>query len=315
MPTITPKRLRKDFLSVLDFEAADLERCLDLAVTLKRQRRAPADVAPLVGQHVALIFEKPSFRTRATFEIAIRELGGHVIELPAAVTLGPRESPADVARNLERWVSGLVVRTYEQERLTALASAAPALHVVNALTNEEHPCQALADFMTLREHWRTLSGKTVAFVGDGNNVAASLAHAGAMLGVNVRIASPEGFELAPQVVKAAANVAQFGATIRLFREPLPAVRDADAIYTDVWTSMGREPEADARRRVFARYQVNHALMAAARPGALFLHCLPARRGEEVTDEVIDGSQAVVFDQAENRLHTQKALLTMLMGSR
>ena len=315
MPTIASKRLRKDYLSVLDFESVDLERCLELAATLKRLRRVRDGVGPLDGQHVALVFEKPSFRTRATFEIAVRELGGHVIELPAAVTLGPRESPADVARNLERWVSGLVVRTYAQERLAALASAAPALHVINALTNEEHPCQALADVMTLREHWGTIAGKTIAFIGDGNNVAASLAHAGAMLGLHIRIASPEGFELAPEVVEAATRVARFDATIQLYRRPEDAARNADAIYTDVWTSMGREAEANARRRVFSRYQVNPTLMAAARSGALFLHCLPAHRGEEVTADVIDGPSAVVFDQAENRLHTQKALLTMLMGNR
>jgi ornithine carbamoyltransferase len=307
--------LKKDFLSILDLEADDLERCLSLATRLKRERRLGAKAPTarvLAGAHVALLFEKPSLRTRATFEIAIRELGGHVIEPRQEAAFGGRETTADVARNLERWVAGVVYRTFAQARLVDFAAAAPRLHVVNALSNEEHPCQALADCLTLRERWGSLEGRTIAFVGDGNNVATSLAHAGLMLGMHVHVASPTGFGLAPHVVDQAARIARFGAELRLFTNPADAVRSAGAVYTDTWTSMGQEAEVADRRAVFGPYQVNAALMARAAPGALFMHCLPAHRGEEVTHEVIDSAASVVFDQAENRLHAQKALLAMLM---
>jgi ornithine carbamoyltransferase len=300
------------FLSILDFTAADLHACLDLAADLKAARAAGRrHVRPYEGRHVALLFEKPSLRTRSTFQIAVRELGGDVIEPPAEVALGGRESIADVARNLERWVSAAVVRTYAQARLEAFAAAAPKLRVVNALSDEEHPCQALADCLTLVEAWGSLSGRTIAFVGDGNNVAASLAQAAAMLGATVRVASPEGFELPAAVQGSVAAVAQGGGRLEITNDPVAAAREADAVYTDVWTSMGQEAEATDRHRIFAPYQVNAALMAAAADEALFMHCLPAHRGDEVTDEVIDSVSSVVFDQAENRLHTQKALLTML----
>jgi ornithine carbamoyltransferase len=304
----------KDFLSVLDLDPTEVGRVLDLAVELKRLRRAGRAGAPsLAGQHVALLFEKPSLRTRSTFVIAVRELGGEVIEPPADVALGDREAVEDVARNLERWVTGAVVRTFAQERLARFAAAAPGLHVVNALTNEEHPCQALADLLTLREAAGTLAGRTIAFVGDGNNVATSLAHAGAMLGVHVRVASPEGFTLPAHVVNQAAAVAREGGTVDVLTDPVEAVRGADAVYTDVWTSMGQEAEAASREEAFRPFQVNAALMRVAGPKAYFMHCLPAHRGAEVTDDVIDAMQSVVFEQAENRLHTQKALLTLLMG--
>jgi ornithine carbamoyltransferase len=306
----------KDFLSMLDLAPEAVERCLTLAGILKRER-ALGPAAPtahaLEGRHVALLFEKPSLRTRSTFEVAIHELGGEVLAPGVDAVFGGRETPEDVARNLERWVAGAVVRTFAQARLVAFARAAPRLHVINALTDEEHPCQALADYLTLHEHLGPLPGRTLAFVGDGNNVAASLAHAGLMLGVHVHIASPEGYDLPRQVVEQARGVARHGAELRLFRDPRAAVASADAVYTDVWTSMGQEAEAEVRRRAFAAYRVDAALMGSARPGALFMHCLPAHRGEEVTDEVIDGPASVVFDQAENRLHTQKALLLMLMA--
>jgi ornithine carbamoyltransferase len=304
----------KDFLSVLDLDPTEIGRVLDLAAELKRLRRAGRASAPsLAGQHVALLFERPSLRTRSTFVIAVRELGGEVIEPPADVALGDREAVEDVARNLERWVTGAVVRTSAQERLVRFAAAAPSLHVVNALTNEEHPCQALADFLTLREATGALAGRTIAFVGDGNNVAASLAHAGAMLGVHVRVASPEGFTLPAHVVTQATAVAREGGTVDVLTDPVEAVRGADAVYTDVWTSMGQEAEAASREEAFRPYQVNAALMRAAGPNAYFMHCLPAHRGAEVTDDVMDAMQSIVFEQAENRLHTQKALLTLLMG--
>jgi len=304
----------KDFLSILDLDPTELVRVIDLAAELKRLRRAgQPGPQPLGGQHVALLFEKPSLRTRSTFVIAVRELGGEVIEPPADVALGARESVEDVARNLERWVSGAVVRTFAQARLARFAAAAPSLRVVNALTDEEHPCQALADLLTLREAAGGLMGKTIAFVGDGNNVAASLAHAGAMLGVHVRVASPDGFTLAAHVAEEAARVARDGGSLEVLTDPVEAVRGVDAVYTDVWTSMGQEAESAAREDVFRPYQVNAELMRAAGPNARFMHCLPAHRGAEVTDEVIDDIQSVVFEQAENRLHTQKALLALLMG--
>ena len=303
----------KDFLSVLDLSHEELLRVLDLSAELKRDRAANArGYQPLAGRHVALLFEKPSLRTRTTFTVAVRELGGEVIEPPADVAFGGRESVEDVARNLERWLDAAVVRTFAQERLARFALAAKSLHVVNALTDEEHPCQALADMMTLRERLGSLEGATLTFVGDGNNVAVSLAHAGAMLGVNIRVASPAGYALPASAVEAFNKVARHGATIELTTDAYKAVAGADAVYTDVWASMGQEEQADDRARVFAPYQVNDALMAAAGDKAAFMHCLPAHRGLEVTDSVMDSPASIVFDQAENRLHTQKALLALLM---
>jgi len=307
----------KDFLSVLDFGHVDLARLVALASELKAarrvRRRTPAADA-LSGLHVALLFEKPSLRTRCTFEIAIRELGGDVVLLAPEFAAGVREPLEDVARNLERWVAALVIRTFAQERAATLASAALQLHVINALTNEQHPCQALADALTLRERWGDCRGRTIAFVGDGNNVATSLTHVACMLGVNVHVASPVGYELPDSVVQEAAAVSQHGAEVRLFTDPRDAVAGADAVYTDVWTSMGEEAEATERRDIFAPYQVNADLMACALPDAAFMHCLPAHRGEEVTADVIESPASIVFDQAENRLHAQKALLLMLLGA-
>ena len=303
------------FLSILDFDRERLTACLDLAAELKAARASGIrHERPLSGRHVALLFEKPSLRTRSTFQIAVRELGGDVIEPQEAVTFGSRESIADVARNLERWVYAAVVRTFGQERLEAFAAAAPALRVINALTDEEHPCQALADCLTLVERWGSLRGRTIAFVGDGNNVATSLAQAATMLGARVRVASPRGYDLPEAVRRTIEQMMKAGSAcgaVECLVDPAAAVRGADAVYTDVWTSMGQESEAENRLGIFAPYQVNEALMAHAAPGAVFMHCLPAHRGDEVTDEVIDGPQSVVFDQSENRLHTQKALLALL----
>jgi ornithine carbamoyltransferase len=290
----------------------ELEACLDLAASLKAARHAGRPHArPLAGRHIALLFDKPSLRTRSTFTIAVRELGGDVIEPQADVAMGGRETIDDVARNLERWVFGAVVRTFAQARLERFAAAAPALRVVNALTDEEHPCQALADCQTLLERWGSLHGRTIAFVGDGNNVAASLAQAVAMLGGTVIVASPAGFELPPRVRESVARVARFGGGVQVTNDPLDAVARAGAVYTDVWASMGQEDEAVLRRDAFLPYQVNATLMAHAPAGALFMHCLPAHRGDEVTDDVMDSAASIVFDQSENRLHTQKALLALL----
>ena len=260
-----------------------------------------------------MLFEKASLRTRTTFEIAIHELGGQVLMLgrtqrSAAASRSPT-SRAISSDGSTRWSSG---RSRSGCFRNSPASA-KRLHVINALTDDQHPCQALSDCLTLREHWGSLRGRTIAYVGDGNNVAASLAHAAAMLGVHLHVASPEGYQLSDEVVQQATSVARQGARLRLFADPADAVADADAVYTDTWTSMGQEAEADRRREIFAPYQVNDGLMALAKPGALFMHCLPAHRGEEVTAEVFESAASIVFDQAENRLHCQKALLLMLLA--
>jgi len=314
MGTAAPAR--KDFLSILDFDAVELERCLEIATHVKADRplgrQAPTSAA-LEGRHVAMLFEKASLRTRSTFEIAVVELGGNVVALQTDSALGKREPVADVARNLERWVDGIVIRTYSQKVLEEFAAAAPRLRVINALSDDQHPCQALADVMTLREQWGSVKGRTVAYVGDGNNVAVSLVHATLRLGINIHVASPQGYALPEWAVQQAAVASRFGARLRLFTDAADAVAGADAVYTDTWTSMGQESEAEIRRQVFAPYQVNDTLMSQAKPGALFMHCLPAHRGEEVTVEVIESAGSVVFDQAENRLHVQKALLSMLLS--
>lgn len=300
------------FLSVPDLTVAEVETCLELAASLKAARHAGRPHAtPLAGRHIALLFEKPSLRTRCTFTIAIRELGGDIVEPPADTVVGTRETIEDVARNFERWVFGVVMRTFEQNRIERLAAAAPKLRVVNALTDQEHPCQALADVMTLLERWGSLRGRRVAFVGDGNNVAASLAQAVLMLGGSFALASPPGYELPAEIAESAVRGARLGGTLALTNDPAETVAGADAVYTDTWTSMGQEHTADVRRELFTPFQVNAALMARAPHDALFMHCLPAHRGEEVSDEVIESPNSVVFDQAENRLHVQKALLALL----
>ena len=305
----------KDFLSVLDLGSpAALRALLDLAIQVKADRHlglnAPTARA-LNGAHVALLFEKPSLRTRSTFEVATKELGGEVLNLSIEFA-GGREPLRDVARNLERWVRVLVVRTFAQDRALLLAQAAPRLSVINALTDEQHPCQALADAMRMVEQWGSCRGRRVAFVGDGNNVATSLAHVTSMLGITLHVASPEGYELPAAVVSQAASVALDGARVLRYRDPREAVAGVDAVYTDVWASMGEEHELPARKQLFSAYQVDSALMAGAAPGAMFMHCLPAHRGEEVTEDVFESPASVVFDQAENRLHAQKALLLTLL---
>ena len=311
-----PARLAKDLLSILDLGHADLERLLALSAEVKADRRlglrAPTASA-LGGRHVGLLFEKPSLRTRSTFEVAIRELGGHALDVPAEFAGGSREPIEDVARNLERWVHALVVRTFTQDKVATFARSAARMPVINALTDDHHPLQAIADVMTMREQWGRSAGRTVAYVGDGNNVATSLVQASVMLGARVRVASPHGYELPDRVVNRVRAVAADGGSVDRCVDPRDAVREADAVYTDVWASMGEEREAEDRRVVFAPYQVNRALMSLAAPDALFMHCLPAHRGEEVTAEVLESPASVVFDQAENRLHTQKALLLMLLG--
>jgi ornithine carbamoyltransferase len=262
-----------------------------------------------------MLFEKPSLRTRVTFDVGISALGGHAVYLsPDEVGIGHRETATDVGRNLSRWVDAIVFRTFGHDTLAELASAA-SVPVVNALSDHEHPCQALADLMTLRQHLGHLRGRSVAFVGDGNNVCHSLLLAGALAGLHLRVATPRGYEPDPVVVRhAAAAARRNGGSVRLEADPAAAVTGVDAVYTDAWTSMGAEAEADLRRLRFAGYRVDTALLAGA-PGALVMHCLPAHRGEEISDEALDGPSSVVLDQAENRLYVQQALLVELLNTR
>ena len=306
--------MAKHFLSLLDFTPDDLSRCLELASALgadRRARRISPHGSALAGRQIGLLFEKPSLRTRVTFTIGVGELGGSIVDIPSDVMHADREPLHDVSRNLERWIDAVVIRTYAQSRLAIFTDSAPALRVVNALSDEEHPCQALADMLTLRERWGAIAGRTIAYVGDGNNVATSLVHAGLMLGAHVRVATPKGYALPPEVTAAAERIGVGGAELKQYIDPREAVKGADAVYTDVWTSMGQEVEYAARGTIFSRYQVNEALMARAKADAIFMHCLPAHRGQEVTDDVIESSASVVFDQAENRLHAQKAMLVTL----
>ncbi len=309
--------MARHFLSILDLTPAELREIVDLSIRIKRERllgpSAPTAQA-LAGRHVGLLFEKPSLRTRVTFTIGVRELGGDIVEIPADVMHADREPLHDVARNLERWVSAVVIRTFGQERLSEITDATPQLAVINALSNEEHPCQALADMQTLAERWNgDLQGRRIAFVGDGNNVCTSLVHAAMMLGISMHVATPKGYELEDEVVEQASRVSQHGAGLTEFTDPKAAVRDVDAIYTDVWTSMGQEVEYAERKRKFTPYQVNETLMGLAAANAVFMHCLPAHRGEEVTEQVIESSASLVFDQAENRLHAQKAMMVKILA--
>jgi ornithine carbamoyltransferase len=300
----------RDLLSVSDLTAAELERILDVAMALKDAGRRPL----LAGRTLALVFEKPSLRTRVSFDVAMTHLGGHCVYLsPPEVGLGQRETPADVARVLSRYVDAIAARTFTQATVRELAEHAD-VPVINALSDEEHPCQALADLLTVREKKGGLRDITVGYVGDGNNVAASLALAGAMAGMRIRIASPEGYEVPAEVLaRAQASATAHGASVEQLRDPAEAVSGADIVYTDVWASMGQEHESAARRESFTGYTVDAKLMSLAKPDAVFMHDLPAHRGEEVTAEVIDGPQSVVFDQAENRMHAQKAVLALLLS--
>jgi ornithine carbamoyltransferase len=300
-----------DFLSLRDFEPADIRRLLDLALHIKHEPAAYAHA--LDGKALAIIFEKPSLRTRVSFDVGIHQLGGYSIYLsPAEINLGKRESVADVAKNLERMVQGIMIRTFAHAIVEEMAAHA-SVPVINGLTDYSHPCQAMADYLTLLELKGRVSGLKVAYVGDGNNVAHSLMFAGAQLGAHVWVATPPKYEPDPAAVEwAQQRAAQTGGSIHVTNDAVAAVEDADAVYTDVWASMGQEAEAAERRQIFAAYQVNAALFAHARPDAVFLHCLPAHRGEEVSAEVIDGPRSVVFHQAENRLHAQKAILLELM---
>ncbi|MDR7416256.1 MAG: ornithine carbamoyltransferase [Armatimonadota bacterium] len=303
----------RDLLSMEDLSREEILEILDLASQLKREQRVRRPHRLLRGRTLALIFEKPSLRTRVTLEVAMRQLGGDVVSLTQQdIGLGVRESVADVARNLSRWVDGIAARVFSHRTLEDLARAAEVA-VINALSDREHPCQTLADLLTIREKFGTFQGTVVAWVGDGNNVCHSLLLGGVKVGLSLRVATPEGYEPDRTILEAARNYGErTGARILLTHRPEEAVRGAQVVYTDVWTSMGQEAEREKRRRAFAGFQVNEALLAHS-PEALVMHCLPAHRGEEITDAVLDGPRSVVLDQAENRLHVQKALLALVLG--
>lgn len=307
-----PLVLTHDLLTGAEWGAASVRELFHLAADIKA--RPDRYRGALGGRFLALIFEKPSLRTRVTFEVGIQSMGGSAVFLDHTQSrLGERESIPDVARNLERWVQGIVARTYAQTALEELA-AHTGVPVINALSDRYHPCQALADFFTLEEKFGGLRGFKLAYVGDGNNVCHSLLLAGARVGAHVRVAAPAGYEPSAEVVAEARRAArETRGKIELFDAPEEAVAGAQAVYTDVWASMGQEEEAAERERVFAPFQVDEALMGLAAPDAVFLHCLPAHRGLEVTDGVMDSPRSIVFDQAENRLHVQKAILLMLLS--
>ncbi len=308
----------RDLLSVADLSAAEVGRIFDRAVELKAEDRARRETGavvatPLAGRTLAMLFQKPSLRTRVTFEAGMNQLGGHAIYLTEDVVMGARESVRDVARNLERFVDAIVARTGPHEVVVELAAQA-SIPVINGLTLREHPCQALADLFTMRERFGDLRGRVLAFVGDGNNVYHSLALLGATLGLEVRLAHPADYAPNARVVERAEELAAAGGGRLVFgRNPAHIVRGADVVYTDAWTSMGQEVEAEARRDAFADYQVDDALMDTAGPDAVAMHCLPAHRGEEITSAVMDGPRSIIWDQSENRLHVQKALLAEILA--
>src|SRR5690348_12356538 len=301
----------KDFVSIKDFSPSDIQYLLILARQVKQHPTTYCDA--LKRKTLALIFEKPSLRTRVSFDVGIQQLGGFSVYLsPAEINLGKRESVYDIAKNLERMVQGIMIRTFAHEIVEDIARYA-SIPVINGLTDYSHPCQAMADYFTILEVKGRVAGLKLAFIGDGNNVAHSLMFAGAQLGARVWIATPEGYEPDPAEVNWARERGLLtGATVTISNDPLAAAAQADVIYTDVWTSMGQEAEKETRLQIFAPYQVNAKLFGRANQNAMFLHCLPAHRGEEVTEDVIGSPQSYVFQRAENRLHAQKAIMLELM---
>jgi ornithine carbamoyltransferase len=304
--------MKKDFLSIRDLSTDEIHELLSSALIVKADPSKAEN--KLKGKALAMIFEKPSLRTRVTFDVGMHQMGGFGIYLtPAEINLGKREAVYDVAKNLERMVQGIMIRTFSQDLVEKLAEYAQ-IPVINGLTDFSHPCQAMADYMTILEIKGKIKGLKIAYVGDGNNVAHSLICGAARLGAHIAVATPENYRPDSGVVSwARESGAAGGAKIELTADPRAAAGGADVVYTDTWTSMGQEAEAEERRAIFWHYQVNDELLSLARPDVIFMHCLPAHRGEEVTDSVMDSSRSVVFLQAENRLHAQKAILLRLMA--
>ncbi|PTL36115.1 ornithine carbamoyltransferase [Candidatus Methylomirabilis limnetica] len=308
--------MTKDLLSIRDLTVLEIDGLFDLAADLKAQQRKGIAHPLLTGKTLGMIFEKPSLRTRVTFEVGMAQLGGRAIYLaPADIQLGKRETVKDVAKNLERWVDGIMARTFTHQTVEQLARHA-AVPVINGLSDRTHPCQILADLFTLREKRGPLRGVKVAYIGDGNNVCHSWLYGAAKTAIDLTVACPKGYEPDADVVAFAHQEAEAsGGRITLLDDARAAAAGADVLYTDVWTSMGQESEAAKRRRDFQGFQVNATLIGLATPDVLVMHCLPAHRGEEITDEVLDGPHSIVYDEAENRLHVQKAILAKLLGHR
>lgn len=304
----------KHFLAIADYSPQEIQELLDLATRLKAEWQSGGNPPLLKGKVLAMIFQKPSLRTRVSFDMAMRHLGGDALYLsPAEIGLGKRESIADVARVMSGYVDAIMARVFEHQHILELArwSSVP---VINGLSDYNHPCQAMADALTIREKFGSLKGLNITFVGDGNNVAVSLMHICTKLGANFTIANPEGYDLNSKAVQLAHEfAAQSGSRLRFLRDPHEAVKDAHVIYTDTWTSMGQEEEAKIREQIFPPYQVNQRLVSEARPDVIVMHCLPAHRGQEITDEVADGPHSMLFPQAHNRLHAQKAILVRVLG--
>jgi len=305
----------KDFIAIDDYSSSEVQDLLDLAVRLKKEWRSEGNQQILENKTLAMIFQKPSLRTRISFDMAMRHLGGDALYLsPAEIGLGKRESIADIARVLSGYVEILMARVFEHEHILELARWS-SIPVINGLSDYNHPCQAMADALTIYEKFGNLKDLNVAYVGDGNNVAVSLLHICAKLGANFTIASPEGFDLSEKALNTGKKIAkESGSSITTLRDPHEAVQLAHVIYTDTWTSMGQEAEAKIRENVFPPYQVNAKLVSEADPDVIVMHCLPAHRGSELTDEIADGPHSVIFPQAHNRLHAQKAILARLIGN-
>jgi len=303
----------KHLLSMQDLSPSEIKAILDEAARLKEKLQQRESHELLKGKTLGMIFEKPSLRTRVTFETGMTQLGGHAIYLaPADIQLGERESVPDVARNLSRWVDVVMARLFKHDIIVELARYS-SVPVINGLTNLHHPCQTLSDLLTIREHKVKLNGLKIAWIGDGNNVCNSLLLGCTLVGTNISVACPHGYEPPTDIVKQArTNAKKSGAKVELTTDPKKAVDGADVIYTDVWVSMGQEKEARERMKAFKDYQVNAQLLKGAKPDSIVMHCLPAHRGQEITDDVIDGPHSVVWDQAENRMHAQKALLVSLL---
>jgi ornithine carbamoyltransferase len=308
--------MKKDFIAVSDYSAQEIQGLLDLAVQLKKERVQGGNQPILKGKVLAMIFQKPSLRTRVSFDMAMRHLGGDALYLsPNEIGLGQRESIADVSRVMSGYVDGIMARVFDHQHVVELARWSD-VPVINGLSDYNHPCQAMADALTILERFGSLKGLNVTFIGDGNNVAVSLMHVCAKLGAHFTLASPEGYDLHPGALELGRKfAAESGASIRLLRDPHAAVEHADVIYTDTWTSMGQEAETKKREAVFPPYQVNAKLVGEANPGVVVLHCLPAHRNHEITDEVADGPHSLLFPQAHNRMHAQKAVLVHLLLDR
>ncbi|MGB9906561.1 MAG: ornithine carbamoyltransferase [Candidatus Saccharicenans sp.] len=306
--------MKKDFITIHDLSTYEFHEWLDLTEKMKKNPGKYRKV--LKDKILAMIFQKPSLRTRMTFEVGMLQLGGEAVYLaPSDIQMGSREGVRDIGKNLERWVDGIMIRTFGHNIILELAESTK-LPVINALTDLLHPCQAMADFFTLREKKGHLAGLKLAYVGDGNNVCHSLMLAAAKAGTRIAVATPPGYEPKAEIVAwAQEDGRDTGFELTITNDPVEAVREADAVYTDVWASMGQEAEKEARKKIFLPYQVNQELFSKAKPGAYFMHCLPAHRGEEVTDAVIDSPNSVVYDQAENRLHVQKVIMMLLMGKK